>query len=307
MQVVWPSLCLVLLATGCAGRQLSASVESSADVSSYALAYPSALEASRRQLVADKTRATELSSQIRERELKSNADPQLLDEIVERADAAGRSQAFVAAQREARAFRAFWEEERGAISARVAAAAQKQIGEANCQDVDIGASTGHALREGFDRQLEKRVREHNDAQDLIERDRAALGAGGAAELQKFADDIAYASYLVSVGLIDDRDAIAQRLDEQRRVARTLDRELAQERRYQAEHAKNKEERKASEERSAALAKSRAALDPAANGAQAETKELDQTIEQARADYAAALDAQHKRLRARAEARKASAK
>jgi hypothetical protein len=260
--------------------------------------YPAALEASRKQLVDDKTRATELSSQIRERQLKTSANPELLIDVVERADAAGRSRAFVTAQRDARAFRAFWEQERGAIAARVSAAAQKQIGEANCQNVDVSGTTSYALRESFDRQLEKRVREHNDAQELIERERAALGPAGVTELQKFADEIAYDSYLVHVALVDDKNLIDQQLSDRRSVARTLDRRLEEERRYLAERAKSKEERKQSEERSAALDKSRRSLDVAADNAEAEIKELEQTIKQAKADYEVAFDAQRDRLRAR---------
>jgi hypothetical protein len=295
-------LCAASLLLGCAGRHLTPNIESSADVSHYALVYPAALEASRKQLVEDKTRATELSNQIRERQLKTSADPELLLDIVERADQAGRSRAFVGAQREARTFRAFWEEERGSIAARVSAAAQKQIGEANCQEVDVSASTSHALREGFERQLDKRVREHNDAQELIERERATLGPAGVSELQKFADDIAYTSYLVHVALVDDQDLIEQQLSDRRDVQKTLERRIEEERSY-AQRTKSKEERKQSEERAAALEKSRAALAPAADNAQAETKELKQTIEQARSDYDAALDA----LRARLKARPAQAK
>jgi hypothetical protein len=266
-------------------------------VSHYALAYPAALEASRKQLVDDKTRATELTNQIRERQLKTAADPQLLVEIVERADRAGRSRSFVTAQREARAFRAFWEEERGAIAARVSAAAQKQISEAHCQDVDLGPGTSHALREGFDRQLDKRVREHNDAQELIERERSALGPSGVNELQKFADEIAYTSYLVNVALIDDKDLIEQQLSDRRDVERTLEQRSAQERQH-AQSAKSKEERKQSEERAAELDKSRAALAAAVANADAETKEIEHSIEQAQTDYDLAFDTTRDRLRSR---------
>jgi hypothetical protein len=285
------------LLPGCGGRQLQPSIESSASVSHYALTYPAAVEASRKQLVEDKTRATELTNQIRERQLKTAAEPQLLVEIVERADRAGRSRSFVTAQREARAFRAFWEEERGAIAARVSAAAQKQISEANCQDVDVGPGTSHALREGFERQLDKRVREHNDAQELIERERAALGPGGVNELQKFADEIAYTSYLVNVALIDDKDLIEQQLSDRRDVEHTLERQSAEERRH-AQSSKSKEERKQSEERAAELDKSRGALAAAVANADAETKEIEHTIEQAQTDYELAFDAMRDRLKSR---------
>lgn len=289
--------CALGLLLACGGREMRPTIESSASVSQYALTYPVALEASRKQLVEDKTRATALTNQIRERQLKVTADPALLVQIAERADRAGRSRSFVTAQREARAFRSFWEEERGAIAARVNAAAQKQVTEANCANVDVSTSTGPALRESFERQLDRRVREHNDAQALIERERAALGPAGVNELSKFADELAYASYLVNVALIDDKDRIAQQLSDRAEVERTLDRRLAEEQRY-AQAEANKESRRQSQERGAALQKSRSALAAAVGNAEAETQEIEHTIEQARTDYHLAFDAARERLKAR---------
>lgn len=292
------SASLLFLLGGCAEKPLAPTIESSAAESSYAMAYPPLLEARRKQLVADKTQGTELTAKLRDHEIKANADPKLLEEIVESADAAGRSSTFVAAQREARAFRTFWDEERGAIGARVAAAAQKQIADAGCgQPVDVSGATSYALRDGFERQLEKRVREHNEAQHVIEREHTALGSAGTKELEDFADEIAYASYLVHVGLIDDKNQIEGMLDERRSVASTLDSRLKAEREF-LEQAKSKEDKKASEERIAALEKSKATIDTAATDAEAEVKELDQMIRQAQSDYADAYDAQIKRIRAR---------
>ncbi|HEX6241685.1 MAG TPA: hypothetical protein VFZ61_12345 [Polyangiales bacterium] len=284
----------------CAEKPLTPTIESSAEESSYAVAYPPLLEERRKQLVADKTQATELTAKVRDHDIKSNADPKLLEEIVESADTAGRSSAFVAAQREARAFRAFWDEERGAIGARVAAAANKQVADAGCgQAVDVSGATSYALREGFDRQLEKRVREHNEAQHVIDRERTALGGAGTKEMEEFADQIAYASYLVHVGLVDDKQQIEGMLEERRSVSSTLDSRLKAEQEYLAQ-AKTKEDKKASEERIGALNKSRSAIDTAATDAEAEVKELDQTIRQARADYDDALEAQLKRIKERPE-------
>jgi hypothetical protein len=289
----------VISAVGCAGKQLTPTIESSSAESSYAIAYPVALEHQRKQLVDDKTKATELTGQLRERELKTNADPKLLEEIVEASDDAGRSQTFVAAQREARAFRAFWEEERAPIASRVTAAAQKQIADAGCaQEVDVAGATNYALKEGFERQLEKRVREHNEAQHLIEHNRGAFPGPALAEIQKLADDIAYASYLVNVALIDDKDNVERMLSERRSVAGTLDDSLEHERKYLSEQAKTKEEKKTSEERIAELEKSKAALDAAVHNAEGESKELDQTIRQAQGDYDAAYDGLVERIKAR---------
>ncbi len=291
--------CAAASAAGCAKNQLTPTIESSAAESSYAITYPVALEHQRKQLVDDKTKASELTTGLGTRELKTNADPKLLEEIVEASDAAGRSHTFVAAQREARAFRTFWEEERAPIASRVTAAAQKQIADAGCpQEVDVAGATNYALKEGFERQLEKRVREHNEAQHIIERNRAAFPGPALAEIQKLADDIAYASYVVNVALIDDKDNIEHMLAEQRSVAGTLDDSLERERKYLSEQAKTKEEKKVSEERIAELEKSKAALDSAVRNAEGESKELEQTIKQAQGDYDAAYEDLLKRIKAR---------
>jgi dGTP triphosphohydrolase len=118
-------------------------------------------------------------------------------------------------------------------------------------------------------------------------------------MEEFADQIAYASYLVYVGLVDDKQQIEGMLSERRRVASTLDARLKAEQEYLAQ-AKTKEDKKASEERISALDKSRNAIDSATTDAEAEVKELDQTIRQAQADYSDALDAQLKRIRERPE-------
>jgi hypothetical protein len=291
---------LIVALGACAEKPLTPTIESSAEESSYAVAYPPLLEERRKQLVVDKTQATELTAKVRDHEIKSNADPKLLEEIVESADAAGRSSTFVAAQREARAFRSFWDEERGTIGARVAAAANKQVADAGCgQAVDVSGATSYALREGFDRQLEKRVREHNEAQHVIGRERTALGSAGVKEMEELADQTAYASYLVYVGLIDDRQQIEGMLSERRSVASTLDSRLKAEQEYLAQ-AKSKDDKKASEERISALTKSRDAIDATTSDAEAEVKELDQTIRQAQADYDDALEAQLKRIKERPE-------
>lgn len=290
----------MVLALGCAGRQLEPTIDSSAKEASYAAAYPTLIEYNRKQLVEDKTKSTELTEQLREHDIKSSADNQLLIDVVERADAAGRGASFVAAQREARAFRTFWEEERGPISARVTAAAQKQISEGGCKDVEVGGATSYALKEGFEKQLEKRVREHNDAQQLIEQNRSAFGQGGLADIQKLADDIAYESYLVNVALVDDKNNIERMLSERRSISSTLDRSLDDERRYQTEKARSKEEKKASDERIATLEKSKGSLDAAASDAENEVKELEQTIRQAQTDYDDAFDALRDRIKDRPE-------
>lgn len=286
-----------VLFAGCAHQPLTPEIASSAQETSYARAHPYVLEQERQQLVNDKTAATERTAALRDQDVRADVDGKWLKDVLETASEAGQSRAFVDAQREARAFRAFFEEERGPIAARISAAAQKQISEHNCQDVEVGGAVSYALRDSFDRQLDKRVRERNQAQHMIEEQRGKLPNPSLHELSELADDVAYASYLVHVALIDDKTRIDALLDERRDVASTLDDAIKREQKG-LEGATSKEEKRAREERLSALEKSRAALDVSVKDAEAEVRELEQTIRQADADYEDALAALIKRVEQR---------
>ncbi len=273
---------------------------SSADASGYAQGFPEEIERQSALLADDKAEAQRLSSELpaRAAEIKGNDHGALLLEIVEQADAAGRAQSFAAARDEVRLIKGFAHEERGPIAARVSGAAQQKITDAQCANVDVSGVVGYALKDGIDKQLEKRLRAHNEAQLLIERHKTTLGPGVVTVVQKLADDVALASYLVNVALPQDRDALQQRVDEQGKVASTLEDAIDNEQTYYKDPARTEPERRASEDRTVALTKSQTLLDPAVAHAHAELKEIEKQIELARSDYEKALDALQAALKQR---------
>src|SRR5690349_11283805 len=126
------ALCwLVVSMVGCASKKPEPIMAPSSGLPSYAITYPERLQAETTLLVADKQQAHDLSEKMATRttELKPGSNPELMLVIVRQADEAGRSDAYVQANAESRQLRAFWDEERGPISARVNGAAQKHLTE----------------------------------------------------------------------------------------------------------------------------------------------------------------------------------
>jgi hypothetical protein len=295
------SCCLALLLAACGDKQPKPIMVSAAGLPSYAIRYPDQLAAETNLLVADKQQAAEQSVKLSARtsELKPGADPVVVLAVVQQADHAGRTEAFARANADARSLRAFWEEERGPISARASGAAQKQLSEGKCGtcgQLELGGTIGYAVGAGIDKQLEKRLHASNEAYRTIEYNQDRIGAANIPTVQKLADDVALTSYQVNVALPQARDRIDALLAEQDDVDATLVHALEWERNQQAA-ARTPNDKRNGQERIALLEKSRAAIPPAAAAAKAARKDLDPQIEALRKRYAATLEALEKDLEA----------
>jgi hypothetical protein len=291
----------VLALVACADKQPKPVMVSAAGLPSYAITYPDRLNAETTLLVADRQQATDQSQKLsaRTRELKPGADPAAVLAVVQQADNAGRTEAFARANEEARSLHAFWEEERGPITARVKGAAQKQLTEGNCgacSQLDMSGTLGYAVGAGIDKQLEKRLRANNEAYRTIEYNEGRIGAGNVPTVQKLADDIALTSYQVNIALPQARDRIDALLAEQDDVDATLERAIEWERNYLAGNPSAVDKRNG-QERLALLEKSRAAIAPAVAGAEAARKDIDPQIETLRKQYAENLEAIENELEA----------
>jgi hypothetical protein len=282
---------LVCAASGCASNQLQPTVVSSADTTGYAVRYPEALAAEAASFAAHKRQAHELSSRLGAplRELRPGDDRALLLRIVDQADADGRRESFARAQRTDRTLRAFWDEERGPISARVAGATQKQVSEAHCTVADTQPAVQQALRAGYDRQLERRLNAHSEARTMLDRYRTRFSAATFAAMERLVDDIALDSYLVNVALVEDVNALNQRVSELDAVQATLQRSAEQEQALQKSGQKGPEQ-KATEERLQQINASRSALAASRDKAQRELSDHQAQLQLARDEYARALTA-----------------
>jgi hypothetical protein len=203
--------------------------------------------------------------------------------VVEQSDASGRGQLFSRSRADERALREIWEEERGALGARVGGAAQKEIVDAGCKEVDVSPAVQRALRDGFDRQLERRMRAANEGQRTLEQNKARISPANLAALTRISDEIALASQLVHVALIEDMRELDRLIAERRDVDSTLARTLDDERAIQSD-PKKPSEQKASQERVIQIEKQRASLGPEVKKLESERQQLDERQRLAASEY-----------------------
>jgi len=283
------ALAVAISIYGCGGSRLQPQTQSSSAAPGYALGYPSRVDSAVAQFEHDSARAQELAAALPTRgsELKLNGERALVLRVIDEADAAGRSQRMREAVAEERAQRRFWDEERAALSARVGSATQKQAAEKGCSELELQGAVSGALRDGLEQRLERRMRAENEAQRTLELNKARLAPGSLPALQRLADDVARASQLANVALVDDLRELDRLTRERRAVAATLERALDEERAIQAEPHGAAEQR-SSQERVVQIEKSRAALEPSVSSADAVLVDHENKLAFARSEYQRAL-------------------
>ncbi len=289
-----PQLALVslLAASGCTqSTQQGPHMVSSARHQSYVEDYPATMESTMKSTVDHETRAKATIEAMPgyTKELKG-ADASRVLTIVNAADESGRSVGYVQRARELQATSTFFEEEREPLTRRVSGATQSKVKEKEPQcatasaDADIGGAVSYSLKDGVDKQIEKRLRNRNEAHAILEHYRTSLGKDNVADMEKQADAIAAASYTVYVALLDDRARLQSLLAERSEVATSIDRVLEEERVYQAEKGRTEQEKKASADRTAALMKGKATLRAFTDDAEKLQKSLDEQIPQFQRSY-----------------------
>lgn len=281
---------LIALSAACAGQQQRPTLISSSGSVAYAQSYPEQVGAAADSFAEHRQHAHELTSGFSAHTPtpKAGDDASLMARIVDEADADGRRDSFVRARQSDRAFRSFWDEERGALTARTASAVQKQQTDAgNCADFDAQPAIQRSLREGFDRQLEKRLRAESEAQRLLEQYKSHFTPGTWQALQRLAAEISLDSYLVYIAMVDDTTALTRLRDEHDNVDATLARALEEERALQARGGKGSD-LLASQERVKRIEKSRSALHESRIRADGALQDYEQQLTAARDEYERAL-------------------
>ncbi|RYG75494.1 hypothetical protein EON77_11160, partial [bacterium] len=202
---------LVATSAGCSqSSQPPAKIVASTRHASYAEDFPKALE-SHAKATGDreaKTRAIVQQMPEYTKRLRG-ADAARVLAILDAADESGRSAGYVARSRENAAVAGFLDDDRDGVARRIAGATKAKIKEKEPQcEADVGGTVSYALKDGVDRQLERRLRDRNQGQAILEHSAKAIGPDNVADLEKQADAIAYASYSVYVGLPDDRSRLS---------------------------------------------------------------------------------------------------
>jgi hypothetical protein len=216
-------LVLCFLLSACASQKLQPMTVSSSNTTGYALGYPESVHEASDSFSNHKQQAYALLNKLvaEAPKPKPNEDRYLLVQVVEQADADGRREQSVQARRSERELRAFWEAERGTIGARVSGAAQKQVTDGQCENVQTQGAVNQALRDAVTRQLDKRTRKSSEAQRYLDQIKGQLSPATWNAAEQNADDITLASYLVYVALVDDVLTLQRLKNERVSVINTL--------------------------------------------------------------------------------------
>ena len=218
--------------------------------------------------------------------------------IYARADEAGRSESYVERRREVVGAQTFFAEEKDELTRKVAGSAQYAVKKKQECDVDVYGPTAYALKDAFEKQLEKRLRARNEGQALIEKNRDVLGKENAATLEKQADDISLASYLVNIEVVELKVEASRTLAEIDQVKATLDRAQTEEASLAREPGRSPEAKKASDARTALLLASSRHVDAAAQQLKGLTKDLPNRVAEDQKAYTQAFGALQQAVKSR---------
>jgi hypothetical protein len=283
-----------ILAMGCSSRPEPA-FASSANETSYAERYPANLLALRTEFATDEAKAREIFGGFQNYPgALTNPDGEQVLAVVSRADAAGKSAAYTEQAQENQSVSRFFTDEKDPLHQKVGGAAQYAAKQKECT-ADVASPAIGALDHGVDKALEDRLRGHDEAHRYIEDHQDALGKPNLEKLQKQADDISLASYLVHVRTKQIKAELTRMVDEASDVKKTLGRSDTEARAVVAAAAASKSAKATAQARATAAESATASLDSEVDQAKRAVADMDARSAQLEKDYSAALDALEKAL------------
>jgi len=270
------------------------------DQVAYAAAYPEHLRDVRARFAADEAEARQSFDALRALPSSATAEnSDELEQLVRRADAAGRSQHYVDEALRQEDVDALMHDGKNAIRRRIAgsvSASAKELAkneEKQClKEEDINLLAGSAASgtdRAVDRQLESRLRAHNPAQQYLHAHADELGEQRVPTLEKQVDHLSRASFLSNVRLALYRIELEGLLEQHKAVRTTLERDEAEGRATLADTNLSKSHRLSIEEQVARDEAARGALDAEISASQAAEAELETKAEALQKDYQAMVD------------------
>jgi hypothetical protein len=291
---------VALAAVGCTKTQPSL-YASSADEPAYAERYPGKLASARARFENDDKEVGKILPEFSKfpDELDKPAWP-VVASVVDEADQAGKGWDYAAGMSEQQAVRDFYEQEKQPIVQKVGGAADYAAKQKQCE-VELYGPVAGGLDRAVDQQLEERVRDRSVAQRTIEDNQDAVGKANVEKLEKQADKIALASYLVHVRMPQTKRDLDAALADASDVKQTLARTKEQAQAVEANPQASRAAKQLAQKRAATASAAEAQLDSEV----AEAKKLSEQIEQraaaAQKNYDAALDALKDAIKAKADA------
>lgn len=291
-----------LLALACS-KQEPALYASSANEGSYAERYPAMLAALRNgHFEAEKqvyTLSGEFSKYPDELKEPSWVHVQI---VVQKADEAGKGADYAAGMGETQAVRTFYTEERDTLRQKVGGSAEHAAKEKSC-DVELYGPIGGALDRSVEQGLEDRLHQRSAAHRAIEDYEDALGKPNVEKLEKQADTIALASYLVHVRLPQTKREIDARIGDASGVKSTLERTQEEAKTVLDDARSSKTAKDRAQKRADAARTAQASLDSEVEQAKKLGEELEKRTKAVQDQYEKAKDALLDEIEKRAEAQK----
>lgn len=236
-------------------------VASASDQTSYAAAWPDHVDGLTRQLNDQENEARAIVASWEKLPAETGNTKDIdTRALFDKAESAGKSRGYVAERRDMNGVRAFYGEEKDEIARRVAGTVEYAAKEKGCENKELGGSAVYGVKEAIDKRIEHRLRASNEGQALLEEERHKVDKAVADKLEKQLDDVASASYLVHVGIVDARAELKERYEEASRVRSTLDDAITSDNEKLADPKRAEASKKVIKARVAELGKQRAALD-----------------------------------------------
>jgi hypothetical protein len=281
-------LAAFLMTTACSQPKPEPEIGSSAKEATYAEAWPMEMDDLSSRFSQREESARKLFSEffVYPSKLK-DARGVWVRQVYEKADAAGRSWNYVERMRKIEAAAAFFANEKGEIGRRVAGAAQYAIKE-NKQKcpctIDVSGTVVSTLEDAYGDQLEKRMRDRNEAHRVIDRWHDTMPKEDVETLQDQADDLAYTSYVVFVELVDMKLEMRRMLLDAEEIPKTADAVIAEERAFQAQPGRTDAEKKGAEQRIDTMQKARALAAQSTERAKKLSDDMDKRLTAIQKEY-----------------------
>lgn len=291
-KLVWAWLVAgVTVSFGCHRQPVLTTPES--DQIAYASAYPERLRTLRSRFVEDEDKARKSFDGLRALPASvPTSDADELEQVVRRADAAGRSQHYVEEALRQEEIDALMSENRSAIRRRVAGSVAFVAKEKECLKEDVDALAGTAATatdRAVDRQLEERLRARNPAQGYLRDHVDEFGEQRADALERQVDALSRASFVANVRLALYRIELEDAIEQEKAVATTLERDEAEGRAALESKTLTKSHRLAIEEQVARDEAARRELPAEVSATRSAEKDLEARAEQLQKDYQALLE------------------
>jgi hypothetical protein len=271
----------------------------SGEQAGYAERYPGRLQSVRSHFASDETKARGTLSEFKGfPDALRNPNFEQTREVVLHADAAGKSSAYTESALEAETVTRFFDEEKDGLRQKVGGAVSYTAKEKQCSE-DLGGVAVGAMERGVDKQLEERLRAHNEAHRYIEDHQDELGKVNVDTLEKQSDKISQTSNVAYVRLELYRREIEALLADSSSVGSTLDHITQESDQTLADASASKSKKAVAQKRKTAAQSARAALDSEVDQGKRSVEEMQQRIASLQKEYQTALDALTDDLKQRA--------